>query len=67
MKMLPLRRSAGRVPSASRGVTVKCLKGSKVAWNLCCLLPTDSLLSGAHPAYVLFTTENFTTLKQFPG
>lgn len=66
-KVVQLRRSTGRGPATSSGITVKCLTGSKVAWNLYRLLPTDYLLSGAHPAYVLFMTEEFTTLERSPS
>lgn len=66
-KVIQLRHSTHRGPSTSSGITVKCLTGSKVAWNLCRLLPSDYLLSGAHPAYVLFVTEDFTTLERSPN
>lgn len=66
-KVIQLRRSSRRGPVTSSGITVKCLTGSKVAWNLCRLLPTDYLLSGAHSVYVLFMTEDFTSLERSPS
>lgn len=42
------------------------LKGFKGRLELV-LLVANGLLSGAHPAYVLFMTENFTTLERPPS
>lgn len=63
IKIIHLWHSACGGHSTSSNITVECLKGSKVAYNLCCWLPTDCLLSRAHPAHVLFMTEDFTTLE----
>lgn len=62
----PLRRQGTFGKQWRSCEVLKGLKGRLELVLLACLLPTDYLLSGAHPAYVLFTSENFTTLKTVP-